>query len=391
MTLSSSRVWHRARVISSGQQVWGVEASYQEYSDRFGADGSTQSLGRPFARTLTWKQLLNSDPRGQAEVRNYMRKHSVNENDVAATAEFEVNRQESALSADWAYGLTSKWMIGFQLPLTYRRTRVSSSVHLSPVLAGAAITRSSQRHSVLGLAQEDMRSKVKSLANQELQSSGYESVPSQRNSWDWGDIRLLSQVELTGNYAWTWSFQQMVRFPTARNPSVADYLQTNSDDGQVDLGLTSLVDFRLRRWTAGFRLGVVAQLPDSVRVHVPSNPRQIDPSVHRDLGDYGWTSLDVDRKVSRRFSLDAEYSFLKKTEDRYSGQSSEGSDYSLMGEGTGQELHQTRAGIQYRIGELSSRQGVENKWVASLGYTYPWIGRNSVDASRTSLELISYF
>jgi hypothetical protein len=82
---------------------------------------------------------------------------------------------------------------------------------------------------------------------------------------------------------------------------------------------------------------------------------------------------------------------LSKARDRYSGDKLDDSNYAKLADDTGQQLHQTRLGLNYRMGEITSREDVQKKWVASLAYTYPWIGRNSVDASRTSLELISYF
>jgi hypothetical protein len=85
--------------------------------------------------------------------------------------------------------------------------------------------------------------------------------------------------------------------------------------------------------------------------------------------------------------LDVEYAFLSKTKDVYS---SVDRDLSALSEDTDQEVHQTRLGMSYTFNG-SQRRGVENKWVATLGYTYPFSGRNSADASRAAVEIISYF
>jgi hypothetical protein len=390
VSLQESRVWLRARTIADGQQVFSLQAGQQDLTQRFGADGRLQPLGRPYDRSLTWKQLLQTDAANQEVVRDYMRQNHINENDTAATASYDVKRSDLSFTGAWAYGLTKHWMIGFQVPVTQHRTHVNTDVTLMPMLSQGP-QRVATHRSLLALSPKDLHARLSALANQQLSENGYDGVPADKTNWAFGDISLLSQIQLTESYHWAWSLQQLVRLPTARNPNLSDYVQTNSDEGQTDVGLTSLLDYRARRMVSGFRIGYVAQLPDSVRMHDPAQPKDIDPSVHRDLGDYGWAALDTEFRVTRRLGLNAEYSYLKKAQDHYSGQSTDGGSYASLGEGSNEELHQTRVGMLYRLGDSSTRSGVENKWVASIAYTYPWIGRNASEASQASLELISYF
>ncbi len=394
--LQDARTWSRAKLVAPGQQVWSFQSSYQNVSDRFSTNGQIEALGAKHSRAVTWGQLLRAESSqvGKADLEKEMRRQGVSESEIAATSAYKMNREEIGFGVDWAYGLTRRWMIGFQVPLVLRTTTVRSSVKLQPKLAKA--TNQSSQSSVLSMNNAQVQERVKDLAQQELSNSGYDSVPDQKQSWEWGDVSLLSQFYLAQGRSWRWALQQTMRFPTSRNPSVSDYLQQTSDDGQLDLGVTSLTDFRVRRWTMGMRAGFVAQLPDSAKMRVPESGAQtsktpIDPKVHRDLGDWVWASLDGDYRISRHLGLDLEQAFLSKGKDRYKGESLNGTGYSSLGRDTNQEIHQTRIGVLYDLGESSSRRGIENKWVASVGYTYPWVGRNSSDASRASLELISYF
>ena len=109
--------------------------------------------------------------------------------------------------------------------------------------------------------------------------------------------------------------------------------------------------------------------------------------MNRDLGDWVWGALDADYRVTRSFGLDVEYAFLSKGRDSYK---SDARDLAMLEKDTEQEVHQTRLGMSYNF-EGGARRGVEKKWVASLGYTYPWIGKNSSDASRAALEIMTYF
>lgn len=388
-----SRTWRRATLINAGQQVFSLQSSFQEVSERFTASGEVEPLGSRYSRTLTWNQLVQADTVGRADLQNYMRQNGLSGNDIAATSSYEVSRQELGFGVNWAYGLTENWMIGLQVPLTLRTTRVRQHVELTPDLARGA--GQAGQKSILGLKANDVRARVKELAEAQLANSGYDNIPEQKQSWDFGDISLLSQEGLYDSYNWTWALQEQVRFPTAQTAAMSDYIQSSMDEGTVNLGITSMLDYQQRRWTYGFRLGYVAQLPDSARMRgredANTTTSQVDPKVRRDLGDWLWTALDTEYRLSRKWDFNAEYAFLTKGKDKYSGNTFSAAEYASLSENTDQQLHQTRLGVLYRLGAESSRSGVMNKWVASLDYTYPWIGHNAMEASRTSLELINYF
>lgn len=392
VSLKDSRAWKRARLVSAGQQVWSFQSSYQKISDRFGATGRVEPLGARYGRAVTWGQLLNAENsvEGRREVEGYMRSRGANREDIAATSAYELEREEVGFAVDWAYGLTRRWMIGFQLPLVMRRTEVTTRVQMAPALAQGVGTASSGK-SVLALDNAQVQNKVKALAEDELFRSGYDEIPDQSQEWTWGDVNLLNQFYLYNDLTTQWSLQQMVRFPTARNPSVTDYFQQTSDEGQVDLGLTSLLDYRFKRWILGARLGYVAQLPDSAKLRVAEDNLAIDPKVSRDLGDWTWGAVDADYRLSRRLNLEVEYAFLAKSRDKYKGQSVTGREYSALGRDSDQEIHQARLGMVYDLGQSTARRGVERKWLVSGGYTYPLTGRNTVEAGRAAVELTAYF
>lgn len=372
------RVWKRARTIPASQQVWGFQTSYSNTTDRFDANGKSQPMGRPFGRSVTWKQLLDNetDVQSRDRIAGYMRQLGASEKDVAANAAYDVSREDIGFRMNWAYGLMKRWMIGFDVPLTYRRTHVKNKVNLANNSGDA-----------------EMAEKVRRASEQELANSGFDNIPDQTDSWDWGDISLLSQFAVVERYRWQWSMQQVLKFPTARNADVDNYLESRDDSGQVDLGASTLLDYRLRRWTLGGQLGYMVQMPDQVRTRVSSSSqaRQVDPKTARDLGDYYWASADSEYHVTPKFNVNLEYSYLRKYRDRYPGESADGVAYSGFGQDTEQQMHQTRLGLQYRLGYAGARGGIDNKWVAMMGYTYPWIGTNSLNASKTSVDLISYF
>jgi hypothetical protein len=386
-----SHVWRHARLLTPGQQLLSLQTSYQNVTDRFAADGRLEPMGGAYGRKVTWGQLVRAESsQGRAELRNYMRQKGVGDNDVAATSTYKVTREEIGLELNWAYGLTSNWMIGLRLPLVRRTTRVQQHIAMVPDLALGA--RQKLNGSFLG-GGDAVGDRVAELAQGELANSGYDRVPDEKQSLEWGDISLMSQEGLYQTYHWRWSLQQALRFPTAQNPSLSDYIQMSNDEGQVDLGATSMVEYQSGRWTTGWRVGYVAQLPDTPRMRVPDGGQgtRVEPTVRRDLGDWIWTSLDGEVRLTRRWDFNLEHSLLSKARDHYTGSSLPAEDYEALAMNTDQQLQQTRLGFLYRPTAISVRDGVFNRWATAVDFTYPWIGRNAADASQASFEVISYF
>lgn len=365
-------VWRRARTIDSGQRVFSLQTSYQSFSNFYADDGRVHPLGAPYTRPLTWDRLLAFDTVSKADIQEYMRKNNLRGSDIAAITNYQVDRKEVGFGLNWAYGLTKQWMVGLLAPVRFVTTQVHQAIQYSGSLSPA------------------LRRRLKQLSDADLSASGYDEVPATKQSWEFGDVTLLNQVEMARAYKWTWALQQQVQFPTARSQSISEYISSQEDAGSMNLGLTSLTDYQWRRGVAGFRVGYVAQLPDTVRMHAPaSNTGSVDPRVNRDLGDWMWAALDGEVRVSRKVGFSAEHSFLAKGRDRYSGDTFTSTAYDQMANHSDQQLQQTRLGVLYKIGGTNSR--VNDRWMASVDYTYPWIGKNSSDAAQASFELINYF
>lgn len=365
-------LWRRARTLRSGQKVVSLQTSYQNFSERYADDGRVQPLGQPYTRALTWNRLKASTTEASvsAEISKYLSDNSMSGEEVAATSAYEVNRQEIGFGFNGAYGLSPSWMVGVLVPVRFVTVHARHNVQVQGSVATA------------------MRERVRQLALAAGAGPGYDEIPEHRQSWELGDISLLNQFELVRGYAWVWSLQQQIRFPTARSQSVSEYITSPEDQGSVNLGFASLLDRHWKRGVVGLRFGYTAQLPDSVRIRGP-NGSSVDPRANRDLGDWIWGALDGEIRLVRGFGLSAEHSFLSKGRDSYSGETFSREVYQGMGNHSGQQLQQSRLGMLYRIGSSGAPMG--ERWMATVDYTYPWIGKNSAEAAKTSLELINYF
>jgi hypothetical protein len=382
--------WNRARIITPGQQSWSFRTSYQHSQSRFSTDGTVQNLGQPFGRAWTWAEILagESNETARAQLDSDRRARRLSLNDLAASSDFNLQRNETTFEIAWAYGLTTRWMIGLSAPISMVDTRIQTNTTMTPSLSGAFRDLGSK-------GDADIRSHVQSAVQHRLTQEGYDQLQPRQQNVIVGDFSLLSQVALVQTLDWVFSLQQLVRIPSAPNGSVSDFIRLSRDDGQIDLGLTAMVDHQWRRFLFGAKLGYVAQLPDVQKMRVPvsssdQNVELVDRSVNRDLGDLVTTSFETFYNLNSRWSVNGAYLGFFKSRDRYSGNDSAAA-YWRMSDDSNQSLHLARAGFSYVVGQPTTRSGLERKWVANVNVYQPLSGRNVTDGATAAVELQAYF
>lgn len=343
-----------------------------------------QDLGRPFDRTWTWKQIISgssANAQAQGFFQNYMRTNSLSDSDIAAGTNFDLKRQESTFEMSWAYGLSERWMIGLQVPISYVTTQlVPNTTMASRGLASATDTA-------------EARQRVNTFVQERLASEGYDELQPRSQNLIVGDVSLMNQFSLWQNPDWAMALQQVTRIPSAPNNNVADYIRYSRGDGQIDLGLNAMLDHQWKRFLFGGKVGYIKAIPDSQKMRVPNsdNSTLVDRSVHRNLGDLVSTSVETFYNLSRHWTVNGAYLGFYKGADHYSGADASSDQYNQLGADTDQELHLARAGVSYLIGSPTSRSGIERKWLANLNVYNPLAGKNISEGPEASLELQAFF
>jgi len=382
---SDNFVWNRARVITPRQHSWSFRSTYKTFDSRYGSTGDVQDLGRPFDRTWTWKQILSgtgANSQAQGFFQNYMRTNSLNENDIAAGTTFDLKRQESTFEIAWAYGLSERWMIGLQVPISYVTTQLVPNTSMrSRGVASAADT-------------QEARNRVSAFVQDRLAAEGYDELQPRSQNLIVGDVSLMNQYAVWQNPDWALALQQITRIPAAPNNNVADYIRYSRGDGQIDLGLNAMLDHQWHRFLFGGRIGYTKAIPDVQKMRVPASDNSfqiVDRSVRRNLGDLVSTSAETFYGLNRRWKVNGAYLAFFKGADHYSGGDASADQYNQLGADSAQELHLARAGVSYLIGTPTSRSGIERKWVANLNAYYPLSGQNISEGPEASLELQAFF
>ena len=201
----------------------------------------------------------------------------------------------------------------------------------------------------------------------------------------WGDVSLLNQYQFVQQESFRWSFQQILKMPTSRNQSLSDFARITRDEGQIDLGVTSLLEHNFGPTLGIFGLGYVNQLPGPVRVPQYNREKdqlENDVEITRDLGDYFWTGLEARYAFSPKWKFDVAYRYFSKGSDSW--------ENGVVDENSRQQAHLARIEASY-IFARSYRYEIEKKWTLNLQAQTTLAGVNMDKSTTAGFEIQTYF
>lgn len=377
---SESPLWRSAQVLPQGQHRWSARAGGQMVTNRFDNSGEEVSLGANYGQKWTWGDLLQAqrNKANQDELLQYMEQNNISQDDPAATSGFNIEREEMNFDVSWAYGMTSRWMFGLFMPVSQVTTRVSSEVSVEK--------KSVQGFKVFAQQNKDVEDMVEDLVRKEIESQGYREIPTERKQWVWGDISLLNQYMVYSGEDLRWSFQQILRMPTSRNPSLSDFALASRDEGQIDIGISQFLERNFGKLTGVFGAGYINQLPGPIRVSErdkEENTLSDDREIDRNLGDLWWGGLESRYNLSSWLRVSGAYRYFYKEPDEFK--------FIRSVENQSQEAHLARIVASYVFSPVESRYGIEKKWLLNFQVQSTLAGTNTDQATSAAVELQTYF
>lgn len=384
-------VWRRGQLLAPGQSLFLLSSSYSRFSDRLSENGEPTSLGSAYTQSITWEDLLGGrqqlSPEDQ-QLREFVESQGIALDSAAAHSVLEISQQLLNLSPQWAYGMTESWMVGFRLPVVYRKTEVSTRIEVTE--AYSHLSQNAVSAEEVSLTQS-MQGRAREALARKLQEYNYEPIREQQEEWVFGDAELLSKVRLWQNPQSLLALRQRIVLPTASAQSPYRYVESPSGDGQLDLGLDSVVDYWVApRWLLTANVGYTWQAPDQIRARLPREgqgvSQDVDLEVSRDLGDYWSASLYAERFLKKGWRLLGGYSFRKKSEDRYEGGGFSQERYEALSRGTEQDLHMGHAGVSYKADPLYERLGLKKQFSASFYVSSVLAGSNVPDTTLAGFD-----
>lgn len=383
--------WSKTQMLEPGQSRFGVESFFRSSSTQLNSSGRRESLGEPYRHTLNWEKALASmkEEADHLEVRSFLKDQGINPLSTVAVQEFEVHRQELGLAPTWGYGLTRKWSLEVRLPIVQTRTEVQTKTQISM----GPISSLGKKMTLSPKAQEALLQSAQKALQTELDQLEYNSPQTVEENMQVGDLEVVNKFLLSKGQRISWLLLQGLTIPLANRRDPYSFVDTSYGDGQVDIGLGSVVDWATTRRT-GLRLSVghKVQMADQIEMRIPrvGEPQwkgEIDPEVHRDLGDVSWGSLEARYKWNRWLQLNSGYSYQIKGKDKLEGHRFSKEQYSTLSEGTAVEQQVAHLGIGYQALLASTYTSYKKVIDASLGVYAVVLGRNVAEAPVTTLKL----
>lgn len=247
-----------------------------------------------------------------------------------------------------AWGITSKWTLGFGVPVIKYQNEASLASE------GGNLAAYKQQYSgistSLDKAFQRLDVSIDLAAQAELEKKGYKPIGRREQTFV-GDIQIVSLYDLgrTANLASAW--KMVVNLPTGPKADPSDLLALDMfGETAVENHLMGQYRFAkslVIRGKGGYRY----VLPDQVEKRVPLSDLDSLPGeegqekVTRQKGGSLIAGSSLGYEINQSWSIDLGYEFLQKEKDHYSG--GRGRYYSALERNTDQITHRSKLGIAY--------------------------------------------
>jgi len=371
-----------ALVLPKGRFRVRLVTSFSSIENNFGNNGEILGLGSSFTKRLDSKLLSALNP-GTADTIKKLNSVSPGLGDeIAVDLSTKVDTQILSNILALEYGLTDRVSIGFILPVVHAEVNVDANASPDEALNSKinAMSDADPRKAILKQVQGGL--------NVQTFDSMLRDQYNYRNGLQSWSGAGLGDLELGGKYNYYKSPQLLstlkagVRLPTGRVDDPNILFDLGFGDGQVDLGLFNMVDYKFTRdFGATLEVGYTFQLPDTSDVRVPLSDEipinSLSQKISRKLGDLVNAELEANYQFFKRLTVSARYRYFYKMQDSFSG--------------TSEEVHAGAFNVEFT--NLTDVRAGRSKFPYSVAgfFRMPFAGKNVADSRTTGVALKTYF
>ncbi len=214
---------------------------------------------------------------------------------------------------------------------------------------------------------------------------------------DWGDLRLISRYRFFKNDFFQSTAGLISVLPTAKTDHLNDFLKLYLGDGQWDLGVQSLNEFKLSNQLRFLSsIEYVNQISSSEEIRVPLNSNSplspdIDRNTKQDFGNTYKVSHQFNFQLNKLLSFAAGHVFQYKNYDSYSGSKYSSERYNYLSKNTLQKAHSVYGGITLNTIDSFLKKKFILPLQANIGYSKIIAGRNIPQSEEILLSLTGFY
>lgn len=384
-----------AEVMPKGVKRLGVNGFTAEVKDRYNGLGNIEILGNGFNKPITWGELIDSTPAGvdRGQFKGGLEALGVDMAAAAGETRGIVTSRVTAALPVFAYGLTDQLSVGVALPVLYSAVSVSAGWKANPEFQATLNKLSQQGYYNKVLSYE---SDLQNVVATKMASYGYTPLENQQRT-DLGDMNLAAKYQAYKDEKFAVAVSPRLVLPTGRTADVNKLVDISSGDGQVDVGVAAVGEYRPSGKLSFFSgVGYTYQVPNRKAARVPTAPNEtltpdVDGSTYENLGDIMGVAGGARYQLGRLWTVGTAYSFQYKEPDKYDGSSFAPERYQYMSIDTEQTMHAAQVSVAFSTVPLFASKQFELPLETSLNYTRVLGGLNVNHFDLVSVELASYF
>jgi hypothetical protein len=384
-----------AQVIPKGVRSLRVAGFTTEVNDKYSGDGSSVPLAYSFNKSVTWKDLIGTQPAGseRGEFKGGLESMGVNLDDSVGDSSGIVESRITSTVPVAAFGITDKLTVGVAFPIIYSNVNVSTGWAANSSFQERldALAKNGYLNKTLSYEQP-----LQNVIATKLAGLGYKPLQNAQHT-DLGDVTVGLKYQTYSDDEWAVAIAPRIVLPTGRVADPDKVVDIASGDGQTDLGIGSAVDYSpTHAFTTTLAASYVYQIESYKRMRIPvswdeSLSADSDPSTREKLGDIMGTSLAAKYTVEKLWTFMTGYSLQYKVSDEYTGDLYASRRYAALSKDTDQTMQAAQAGISFSTVPLYKLKQFDIPFEAALYYTSVFAGHNVSKLGLASFELISFF
>ncbi|MBT3983265.1 MAG: hypothetical protein HOE90_18065 [Bacteriovoracaceae bacterium] len=392
-----------AAVLPKGIRNVRVKGVGTKIGDKFDNDGNSVPIGNDMNSVITVERIYEgeTDDVKASKTMTIATLEGIGHSDSLGNSTGMVNVGASVTVPVFAYGMSKKWTAAIAVPVTRVDQKVATGVE-----AGDALKKLQDAVRAQGTV-EDYETFMRKTSNpiaEKAAEYGYNPITN-RTETKLGDIKLVNKHQLLKRSALTMTLRNDIVLPTGKEKNIDEVVDIPAGDGQWDIGLGVIAEYKLSDftfsgavnyiWQTPYRLGVGGEFKDRSLMRVPRNSySSLSPDkdmVQRDLGDQFMTQVGGKFEFFTGFHILSAYTFQYKERDKYEGSLYSDARYYYMGKNSRQKMHAVTMGAGFSTIPLFKQKKFKVPLQANLTYALPVNGKSVSDAGVAQGELVLFF
>lgn len=359
---------------------------------RFDGNGQRNEISSEFDKSLTWRDVIESDATREKQLGGLLDSKGVSSSDSAGSVRGDFTGLIDVSVPVLGYGITDR--LGIYIAIPIQRVQLRSKVsYVQSESARSLVNR--LRAEEQSASAEDMETALNKGFQNTADRAGYDYSENTDRS-DVGDIRI--EIPYVRKFSgFSSAFIQTLILPTGNVSSLKDFYGINSGEGRYQIGSRGVIETSfLSRGTLSGSAGF--QLPFSAKtaIRLPSQAGDLmssdfDSAARITGGERAQIQVQAKWQVARSWTIATGAQHQVKNRDQYDGTIGTAESYRNAGVGTSERLTAFFMNVELDTISAFLSGDIPVPFRLMAGGTFPVAGMNTGAERSGNLQMNLFF